>query len=131
MPLDFNTTKDFRDNLLKRTLNPVYGRSPSPKTFTSTNYSVQSLSDSSNLLLPNVDGNRSNDLLTPQKSNIFKPNEYFIKDSFQDIPRRANLNLYPYFTQSDDNLIGIVWPTAPNAVSTVVVGATGATGQTQ
>ena len=108
MPLDFNTTKDFRDNLLKRTLNPVYGRSPSPKTFTSTNYSVQSLSDSSNLLLPNVDGNRSNDLLTPQKSNIFKPNEYFIKDSFQDIPRRANLNLYPYFTQSDDNLIGIM-----------------------
>ena len=108
MPLDFNTTKDFRDNLLKRTLNPVYGRSPSPKTFTSTNYSVQSLSDSSNLLLPNVDGNRSNDLLTPQKSNIFKPNEYFIKDSFQDIPRRANLSLYPYFTKSDNNLVGIM-----------------------
>ena len=108
MPLDFNTTKDFRDNLLKRTLNPVYGRSPSPKTFTSTNYSVQSLSDSSNLLLPNVDGNRSNDLLTPQKSNIFKPNEYFIKDSFQDIPRRANLSLYPYFIKSDNNLVGIM-----------------------
>jgi hypothetical protein len=108
MPLDFNTTKDFRDNLLKRTLNPVYGRSPSPKTFTSTNYSVQSLSDSSNLLLPDVDDNRSNDLLTPQKFNIFKPNEYFVKDSFQDIPRRANLSLYPYFIQSDNNLVGIM-----------------------
>jgi hypothetical protein len=46
MPLDFNTTKDFRDKMLKRTLDPVYGRSPSPKTFTSTNYSVQNLGDS-------------------------------------------------------------------------------------
>ena len=108
MPLDFNATKDFRDKMLNRTLDPVYGRSPSPKTFTSSNYGVQNLSDSQNLLLPNVDDNRSNDLLTPQKFNIFKPNEYFVKDTFQDIPRRANLNLYPYFTKSDDNLIGIM-----------------------
>jgi hypothetical protein len=106
--LDFDATKDFRDNLLKRTLDPVYGKSPSPKTFTSNSYSVQSLGDSPNLLLPNVDDNRSNDLLVPQKSNVFKPNEYFIKDSFQDIPRRANLNLYPYFVQTNENIIGIM-----------------------
>ena len=108
MPLDFNTTKDFRDKMLNRTLNPVYGLSPSPKTFTSSNYIVKNLSDSPNLLLPDVDDDRSNDLLTPKKFNIFKPKEYSVKDSFQDIPRRANLNLYPYFTQSDDNLIGIM-----------------------
>jgi hypothetical protein len=108
MPLDFNTTKDFRDRLLNRTLDPVYGRSPSPKTFTNLNYSIQNLGDSPNLLLPNVDENRSNDLLVPQKSNIFKPNEYFVKESFQDIPRRANLNLYPYFVSTENNLIGIM-----------------------
>jgi hypothetical protein len=108
MPLDFNTTKYFRDKLLKRTLDPVYGRSPSPKTFTSSNYSVQNLSESSNLLLPDVDDNRVNDLSIPQKLNIFKPNEYFVKDSFQDIPRRANLSLYPYFVATENNLVGIM-----------------------
>jgi hypothetical protein len=61
--LDFDATKDFRDKMLNRTLNPIYGKSPSPKTFTSKNYSVQSLGDSPNLLLPQVDGNRTNDLL--------------------------------------------------------------------
>ena len=108
MPLDFNTTKDFRDRLLNRTLDPVYGRSPSPKTFTSSNYSIQNLSDSPNILQPNVDENRKNDLSTPQKFNIFKPNEYLVKDSFQDIPRRANLSLYPYFVSTENNLIGIM-----------------------
>ena len=108
MPLDFNTTKSFRDKLLNRTLDPVYGRSPSPKTFTSSNYIVQNLTDSPNLLLPDVDDSRANDLSTPQKLNIFKPNEYFVKDSFQDIPRRANLNLYPYFVATENNLVGIM-----------------------
>ena len=106
--LDFDATKDFRDKMLNRTLDPVYGKSPSPKTFTSKNYSVQSLGDSPNLLLPQVDGNRSNDLLIPQKSNVFKPNEYFVKDTISDIPRRANLNLYPYFVPTNENLIGIM-----------------------
>ena len=76
MPLDFNTTKDFRDKMLNRTLNPVYGLSPSPKTFTSSNYIVKNLSDSPNLLLPDVDDDRSNDLLTPKKFNIFKQKEF-------------------------------------------------------
>ena len=107
--LDFNSTKKLRDDLLKRTLDPVYGQSPSPKTFTTSNYSVQKLSDSPNLLQPQVDANRKNDLLTPQKFNIFKPTEYFIKDTINDLPRRANLSLYPYFTPTlDSNLIGII-----------------------
>jgi hypothetical protein len=108
MPLDFNTTKSFRDRLLNRTLDPVYGRSPSPKTFTSSNYIVQNLTDSPNLLLPDVDDNRTNDLSIPQKLNVFKPNEYFVKDSIQDLPRRANLNLYPYFVATENNLVGIM-----------------------
>ena len=32
--LDFDTTKEFRDKMLNRTLDPVYKKSPSPKTFT-------------------------------------------------------------------------------------------------
>jgi hypothetical protein len=106
--LDFDSTKDFRDNLLKRTLNPVYGKSPSPKTFTSSNYSNQTLGEISNIDQPQLDANRKNDLLTPQRYNIFKPTEYFIKDRIEDLPRRANLSLYPYFTPTlDANLIGI------------------------
>ena len=108
MPLDFNTTKDFRDKMLKRTLDPVYGRSPSPKTFTSTNYSVQNLRDIENILLPDVDDSRSRDLLIPQKSNIFKPAEYLVRESFQDLPRKRNLNLYPYFVATENNLLGIM-----------------------
>jgi hypothetical protein len=106
--LSFDATKEIRDRMLSRTLNPVYGKSPSPKTFKSDDYSVQTLSDSPNLLLPQVDTNRSNDLLTAQRSNIFKPNEYFIKDSINDIPRKANLNLYPYFIKSEASLISIM-----------------------
>lgn len=108
MPLDFNTTKDFRDKMLKRTLDPVYGRSPSPKTFTSTNYSVQNLRDIENILLPDVDDSRSKDLSIPQKSNIFKPAEYLVRESFQDLPRKRNLNLYPYFVATENNLLGIM-----------------------
>ena len=106
--LSFDATKDIRDGMLKKTLDPVYGRSPSPKTFKSDDYSVQTLSDSPNLLLPQVDTNRSNDLLTAQRSNVFKPTEYFIKDSINDIPRKANLNLYPYFIKSEASLISIM-----------------------
>ena len=106
--LDFDTTKDFRDKMLNRTLDPVYKKSPSPKTFTSSTYSVQQLGDSPNLDLPNVDTNRDTDLVNIKKSNIFKPNEYMIKDMLVDIPRRANLSLYPYFTKTDDGLIGIM-----------------------
>ena len=106
--LDFDTTKEFRDKMLSRTLDPVYKKSPSPKTFTSSTYSVQQLGDSQNLNLPNVDANRKDDLVNIKKSNIFKPNEYMIKDMLVDLPRRANLSLYPYFTKSNDGLIGIM-----------------------
>ena len=106
--LNFDSTKRLRDEVLKRTLDPVYGSSPSPKTFTSNQYSIQNLNDSPNINQPDVDANRKTDLENIQRVNIFKPNEYFIKESLIDLPRRANLTLYPYFTKTNDNLIGIM-----------------------
>ena len=106
--LDFDSTKNFRDKLLAKTLDPVYGKSPSPKTFTKQDYIVQNLNDFSNILLPEVDTNRPNDLATLSTSNIFKPKEYSVTDTLRDLPRRANLNLYPYFVKSDENLISIM-----------------------
>ena len=106
--LDFDSTKNFRDRMLSRTLDPVYGNSPSPKTFNKTSYSEQNLSDLPNLSLPSIDANRQIDLTNIATSNVFKPTEYFIKDTLDDLPRRANLSLYPYFVQTDENLISIM-----------------------
>ena len=106
--LDFNATKRFRDEILKRTLDPIYGNSPSPKTFTDTSYSVRTLNEVSNLKQPEVDSNRVSDLTTISTKNTFKPEEYIITERVSDLPRRANLNLYPYFTQSNYGLIGIM-----------------------
>ncbi len=106
--LDFDATKRFRDEILKRTLDPVYGNNPSPKTFTDSTYSVNTLNDVSNVNQPDVDSNRVSDLTTIKTKNIYKPEEYFITENIVDLPRRANLNLYPYFTQTNTNLIGIM-----------------------
>jgi hypothetical protein len=106
--LDFDSTKGFRDKMLQRTLDPVYTKSPSPKTFKKDTYPVQNLGDSQNLNLPDVDSNRKSDLSIPKSSNVFKPDQYFIKDTIDSLPRRANLSLYPYFTQTNENLIGIM-----------------------
>ena len=66
----------------------------------------------------------------PHKNDTIKQAWLTYRQSLRDITKT---NPTP-IVDDDDNLIGIVWPTAPNAVSTVVVGvtgATGATGQTQ
>ena len=106
--LDFDATKRFRDEILKRTLDPVYGNNPSPKTFTDSSYSINTLNDVSNVNQPDVDSNRVSDLTTIKTKNIYKPEEYLITENIVDLPRRANLNLYPYFTQTNTNLIGIM-----------------------
>jgi len=106
--LDFDSTKRIRDKMLAKTLDPVYGRSPSPKTFTKQNYIVQNQNEFSNILLPDVDTNRPKDLGDISRSNIFKPKQYSVTETLRDIPRRANLNLYPYFVKSDENLISIM-----------------------
>ena len=102
--LDFNTTATFRDYLISKTLQ----RPDGPQTFTSGNYSVQTLPEMANVDPGDVETNRTTDLLIPQNTNVFKPEEFFIVENINTLPRSANLNLYPYFTQSDLGLIGIM-----------------------
>lgn len=102
--LDFNSTGGFRNFLIGRTLQQPNG----PQTFTSNTYSVQNLSTFSNVDPGSVDTNRTTDLLVPQSSNVFKPLQYLIKDTIETFPRRANLSLYPYFTYTKHNIIGIL-----------------------
>jgi hypothetical protein len=102
--LDFDSTKRFRDFILGKTLNKPNG----PQNFTQSSYTVQTLSELSNTDLPDVDYNRSSDLLQPQNSNVFKPFEYFVTENLNTLPRRANLQLYPYFNQTNHNLISVM-----------------------
>lgn len=108
MPLDFDTTKQFRDFVLSRTLQAPNG----PQTFTAQNYRLQNLSQFPNIDPGEVDTNRQRDLSIPQTNNVFKPSEYFVKDTIDTIPRRANLSLYyngtPYFINGQYNLVGIM-----------------------
>lgn len=110
--LDFDTTKQFRDFILGKTLNRPNG----PQTFTQNTYSVQKLGVVSNIDLGNVDDNRKNDLAVPTSNNIFKPSEYLIKDTIDTLPRRANLSLYyesgTYFKMENHSLIGIMGSTS-------------------
>lgn len=104
--LDFDSTKNFRDKILGKTLNRPNG----PQTFTKADYEVQNVSDIANKDLDNVETNRGKDLLIPQNSNTFKPEIYTIKEDLNTLPRRSNLNLYPYFPTNGQsyNLIGIM-----------------------
>ena len=103
--LDFDTTKNFRDYILGKTLQSPNG----PQTSSSSNYAVQSLSDMSNVDPGTVENNLSQYLVTTQNGNTFKPIEYSVRDTLNTLPRRANLSLYPYFERGQDhNLIGIL-----------------------
>ena len=70
--LDFNSTKEFRDFILNRTLQVDGG----PQDFTASNYDVSGLNSFSNIDQPAVDANRTEDLKTPQTKNTYKPDEY-------------------------------------------------------
>jgi outer membrane protein OmpA-like peptidoglycan-associated protein len=102
--LDFDSTKRFRDSILAKTLKVPNG----PQSFTNTTYELQKLSDLPNVDPGAVDTNRVKDLKVPQTNNIFKPDKFFIRENIDTLPRRANLNLYPYFTRGEHNLISIV-----------------------
>jgi hypothetical protein len=93
--VDFDTTKHFRDFIIAKTLTVPNG----PQSFTASNYIIQSTNDMANVDPGAVDTNRSADLKQPQTSNVFKPTEYFVTESLETIPRKANLNLYPYFVE--------------------------------
>jgi hypothetical protein len=102
--LDFDSTKRFRDFILGKTLQQPNG----PQTFTNNLYDYQNLSNMSNVDPGTVDNNVADELLQSQNSNIYKPLQYFVKDTIDVLPRRANLSLYPYFVVSNHNLIGIM-----------------------
>jgi hypothetical protein len=103
--LDFETSKKFRDFIIGKTLSTPNG----PRTFTNDTYPVQNTRDMANIDPGAVDSNLNSELLQSQNANVFKPLEYFVNDSFNTIPRKANLELYPYFIKGQGhNIIGIM-----------------------
>jgi hypothetical protein len=103
MPLDFTSTKNFRDFVLGRTIKRPNG----PQTFNASNYVIQGTGDSPNVDLggviptnPNLSGNRILNLYNSVGVN-------YIEDL--NVLRFSQvLNLYPYFLPSEHNLIGIM-----------------------
>jgi hypothetical protein len=111
--LDFNSTKEFRNKILSRTLPVDNG----PMSQTQDSYRVNSSTDYPNIDQPPVDANLTyngrviiNDKQPTQAStsNVFKPDVYFIRDEINTLPRRANLALYPYFNVTEHTYIGIL-----------------------
>ena len=102
--LDFNSTKPFRDFMIGKTLNVPNG----PQTFTSQNYVIQGTSDYANADPGDVTTGLDQELTQHQNKNIFKPLQFWVIDSLRDLPRRANLNLYPYFVSGDYSLVSIM-----------------------
>ena len=103
--LDFGSSKDFRNFLIGKTLTKPNG----PQTFTPDSYEYKKTSDMPNVDPGAVDTNRSQDLLQSSTSNLYKPEEYFIRETLETLPRRANLSLYPYFNWDKNyNLVGIM-----------------------
>ena len=107
--LNFDSTKEFRNSIIAKTLNKPNG----PQTFTKDNYDYQKLSNLSNVDPGAVDKNRKDDLIKISNSNTYKPTKFFIKENIDTLPRTRNLTLYfnggsPYFTAEKHNLIGIM-----------------------
>lgn len=103
MPLDFTSTKNFRDFVLGRTIKRPNG----PQTFTASNYVIQGTGDSPNVDLggviptnPNLSGNRILNLYNSVGVN-------YIQD-LNVLRFNQVLNLYPYFLPSTHNLVGIM-----------------------
>jgi hypothetical protein len=102
--LDFDTTNNFRKFILSKTLKPANG----PIEFTSSNYGVQNLSDFANVAQPAIDANVPNELTQTSNVNVYKPTDFETYTDLGNLPRRANLQLYPYFVSSDNTLVSIM-----------------------
>ncbi len=104
--LDFDSTSQFRNSILARTLQQPNG----PQTFTSSAYSVENLNDHSNTDQGDVDDNISTYLSVPQNSNTFTTENFNTVENLRNLTRIDNLGLYPeYFVQgSYSNLISIM-----------------------
>ncbi len=102
--LDFDSTSQFRDSILARTLQQPNG----PQTFTNSSYSVETLSDLANTDPGEVDTNLTTYLQTPSTRNTFTTTVFDEVNQLRDIPRLTNDGLYPYFNNSDYTLVGIM-----------------------
>ena len=103
--LDFNSTKNFRDYILGKNISSPNG----PQTFNAGAYDVQKTSDYVVIDSGTVENDRDALLSQTQNGNIFKPLEYTVTEVLDTLPRRINLQLYPYFTGNlNHNIIGIM-----------------------
>ena len=103
--LDFNSTKQFRDSLIARTLQQPNG----PQTFTDASYSVQNLNNQSNVDPGDVQTNLPTYLAIPDNLNTFTADTFETVESLRNLTRLEDLGLYPYFTQgSYNNLVSIM-----------------------
>ena len=103
--LDFNSTSQFRDMILNRTLQQPNG----PQTFTDASYSVENLRDQSNIDVGELDQNLTTYLAIPDTRNTLTPDSFDSIENLRDLARLDDLGLYPYFTQGTYNgLIGIM-----------------------
>ena len=103
--LDFNSTQHFRDYLISRTLQHPDG----PQTFTDASYSIQNLSDQSNVDPGDVETNLSTYLAIPDTQNTFTPDILDTVENLRQLSRLEDLGVYPYFTQgSYNNLISVM-----------------------
>ena len=103
--LDFNSTKQFRDSLIARTLQQPNG----PQTFTDATYSVQNLNNQSNVDPGDVQTNLPTYLAIPDNLNTFTADTFETVETLRNLTRLDDLGLYPYFTQgSYNNLVSIM-----------------------
>ena len=103
--LDFDSTNQFRNSILSRTLQQPNG----PQTFTNSSYSVGNLNDFSNVDPGNVDTNLPTFLSIPDNRNTFTTDIFEKVENLRDLTRLQDLGLYPYFTQgSYNNFISIM-----------------------
>jgi hypothetical protein len=103
--LDFDSTSQFRDSILARTLQQPNG----PQTFTSSAYSVENLSDQPNIDPGEVDTNLQTYLAIPDNLNTFTADAFETVETLRNLVRTDDLGLYPYFTQgSYNNFISIM-----------------------
>lgn len=103
--LDFNSTKQFRDSLIARTLQQPNG----PQTFTDASYSIKNLNDQSNVDPGDVQTNLPTYLAIPDNRNTLTPDVFETVETLRDLSRLQDLGLYPYFTQgSYNNLVSIM-----------------------
>jgi hypothetical protein len=113
-PLDFNSSKDgknipdskkgFRDFLLSKTLKKPNG----PQTYKAGDYQYQTQNEFSDIDSGGIGIVTGSSLTQTSTQNIYKPEQWFIKENLDTLPRRANLSLYPYFVSGDYTLYSIV-----------------------